>query len=678
MADKMELSDLNGVGEVIKANLKSIGIDTISDLLNYYPRRYDDYSKLSSINQIKPGQVSIRGKVSSVVGRYVRRGMHITEAVLTDKTGSVRLVWFNQPYRPNSIKQESEYFVSGLFQLSRQRMSVLNPSLELVSDFPINTARIIPVYPQSKKIKSTQLRKLIKSTFEIVKDIPEYIPNNTRAKYGLLETRQALFQLHFPNSQKELTDAKYTLGFFELFELILANQVSKNEIGKVKSIPVGFDKSIAKRFVESLKFHLTDDQRIAIWQIYQDIDSEVAMNRLLEGDVGSGKTVVAAMASAMAVYRGYQVFVLAPTEILARQHANTFTDLLEPLQMDKTVTLLVGSMNKKQKNNAYQVIKSGLSKLVIGTHAILQEALDVHSLGLIIVDEQHRFGVEQRKALLKKAGHMPHMLSMTATPIPRSLALTVYGDLEISVLKNKPGNRKPVETISVIQNERNKVYKRLNKNIENHEQIFVVCPLIDESEVIKARSVNEVFNDLSNGAFIGKKVVLLHGRLSSEEKQKIMQGFIDGKIDVLVSTTVIEVGVDVPNATIMCIESPERFGLAQIHQLRGRIGRGEKSGTCYLMLSDNENPSRRLRAVLSSNDGFKLAELDLELRGPGAIYGKSQHGELDLRMANLTDTILIKNARQAAMELLAKDPNLLQYKGLKERIEKLQKITHLN
>ncbi len=299
-------------------------------------------------------------------------------------------------------------------------------------------------------------------------------------------------------------------------------------------------------------------------------------------------------------------------------------------------------------------------------------------LGLIIVDEQHRFGVEQRKVLLKKAGHMPHMLSMTATPIPRSLALTVYGDLDISIIKTKPINRKPIVTLMVLQNERTKIYESLKTNIENNEQIFVVCPIIDDSEVIKARSVNEVYNDLANNIFTNNKVTLLHGRLSSDEKQKIMQDFVAGKIDVLVSTTVIEVGVDVPNATIMCIESPERFGLAQIHQLRGRIGRGDKSGTCYLMLNSNENPSRRLRAVLSSNDGFKLAELDLELRGPGAIYGKSQHGELDLRMVNLTDTNLIKNARKAALDLLDDDPNLLQYSGLRKRIEKLQKITHLN
>lgn len=678
MSKTKNLSDLSGVGPVVEKNLGAVGINTIDDLLNYYPRRYDDFSNLTLINEIKPGQVSIKGKISNGVGRYVRRGMHITEAVLTDKSGSVRLIWFNQPYRANSIKNGSEYFVSGLFQLSRQKMSIMNPSLELVSDFPINTARILPIYSQSKSIKSPQLRKLIKLAFDKVDSISEYIPGETKTKYGLMNLREALFQIHFPSSDTELSKAKNTLGFLELFELILASQISKSDVGKVKSVKISFDETIAKRFTKSLKFKLTDDQRIASWQIFKDIDNDKAMNRLLEGDVGSGKTVVATMAAVMTIHNNSQVMILAPTEILARQHAQTFVELLKPLKMDKYVTLLVGSMKKRQKEIAYQSVKSGKSKLLIGTHAILQEALDVHSLGLIIVDEQHRFGVEQRRTLLKKAGHMPHMLSMTATPIPRSLALTVYGDLEISLLKHKPKNRKPVTTNIIIQNERTKVYEKLKSNLDNNEQVFVVCPLIEESDFINARSVTEIYNDLSKNIFTGYKVALLHGRLSSEEKQQIMDDFIVGKTDVLVSTTVIEVGVDVPNATVMCIESPERFGLAQIHQLRGRIGRGDKAGECYLFLTDNENPSRRLRALMSSNDGFRLAELDLEIRGPGAIYGKTQHGVLDLRMAKLTDTKLIKDVREAVKDLLAKDPNLLQYRGLKKRIEKLQKITHLN
>ncbi|HMS23460.1 MAG TPA: ATP-dependent DNA helicase RecG [Candidatus Saccharibacteria bacterium] len=678
MLTTKRLSDLSGVGPVVENNLRTIGIKTIEDLLNYYPRRYDDYSNLIPISEINPGQVSIKGRISNSVGRYVRRGMHITEAVLTDKTGSVRLVWFNQPYRANSLKNGSNYFVSGLFQLSRQRMSIINPSLELVSDFPINTARILPVYPQSRTIKSPQLRKLIKLAFDYVDTIPEYIPKEAKSKYGLISLRQALFQLHFPKSEAELSTAKNTLGFIELFELILASQVSKSDLGKLKSVKIGFDENVAKKFTSALNFDLTDDQRIAVWQIFKDIDSDIAMNRLLEGDVGSGKTVVSAMAAAMTISNNFQVLMLAPTEILARQHAQTMMDLLKPLKMDNYVSLLVGSMNKRQKENAYRSIKSGKSKILIGTHAILQEAMDVHSLGLIIVDEQHRFGVEQRKALLKKAGHMPHMLSMTATPIPRSLALTVYGDLEISLLKNKPKNRKPVTTDIVIQNERTKVYESLKFNLDNNEQIFVVCPLIEESDSINARSVNEIFNDLSKKIFKNYKVSLLHGRLSNDEKQQIMEKYIAGKVDVLVSTTVIEVGVDVANATVMCVESPERFGLAQIHQLRGRIGRGEKPGKCFLMLNGNDSPSRRLSALMSSNDGFKLAELDLELRGPGAIYGNTQHGLLDLRMAKLTDTKLIKNVRDAVGDVLVKDPNLLQYIGLKKRIEKLQKITHLN
>jgi ATP-dependent DNA helicase RecG len=402
------------------------------------------------------------------------------------------------------------------------------------------------------------------------------------------------------------------------------------------------------------------------------------MNRLLEGDVGSGKTVVAAMASAMVAVKGMQVFILAPTEILARQHSETFSQLLEPLELADTVSLLVGSMKPAQKKVAYESIADGRTKIIIGTHALLQEKLDAHTLGLIIIDEQHRFGVDQRRTLLEKAGHMPHMLSMTATPIPRSLALTVYGDLDVSILKNKPKNRKPVVTELVIQNERTKAYLSLNERLKKKEQIFVVCPLIEKNEFNTNRSVDKVFKELNEDIYSNFKVGYVHGRMKSDEKQTIMQQFTDGKIDVLVSTTVIEVGVDVPNATVMVVESPERFGLAQVHQLRGRVGRGNIGGLCLLMMSDNNQPTRRLKALEQSNDGFALSELDLKIRGPGAIYGTSQHGILDLRMVDFSDTTLIKRARDSAKQLFDNDPNLLQYPQLKQRIEKLQKITHLN
>ncbi len=677
MDKEITLDEVQGIGPAAVRGLKSVGITSLEDLLTYYPKRYEDYSKLLQINEIKPGQVSIKGKISNIVGRYVRRGMHITEAVLNDKTGSVRLVWFNQPYRASSIKVSSEYFVSGKFQLSRQRLSIINPTIELVSDFPLNTARIIPVYPQNKLIKSSQIRKFIKNALVYSTNIEDIIPPNIIKKYDILPKKQAVRLIHFPSTVQELDKATYSLGFSELFELILANIINRKELNRANSVQIKFDEKLAKNFVSNLAYKLTDDQRIVTWQILRDLDNKHAMNRLLEGDVGSGKTVVSAMAVAMTISQDYQVFILAPTEVLARQHANTYSDLLKPLGLDHYVTLLVGSMNKKQKTIAYQNIESSKSKVIIGTHAILQESLNVDELGLIIVDEQHRFGVDQRKKLLKKSGHMVHMLSMSATPIPRSLALTVFGDLDISRIKTMPKSRKKVSTNLVVQNERTTIYKGLISNLSQGEQMFVVCPLIDNSDFISARSANVVFDELAS-LYKDYKVALLHGRLSSIEKRNIMQDFVDNRINVLVSTTVIEVGVDVPNATIMCVESPERFGLAQIHQLRGRIGRGEKPGYCFLMQTDNDPPSKRLRAIKSSNDGFRLAEFDLKIRGPGAIYGKTQHGILDLKMVDLSNQSLINSARRAAKELLNNDPEMLQYDGLRKRIEKLQKVTHLN
>lgn len=677
MDKEITLDEVQGIGPAAVRGLKSVGITSLEDLLTYYPKRYEDYSKLLQINEIKPGQVSIKGKISNIVGRYVRRGMHITEAVLNDKTGSVRLVWFNQPYRASSIKVSSEYFVSGKFQLSRQRLSIINPTIELVSDFPLNTARIIPVYPQNKLIKSSQIRKFIKNALVYSANIEDLIPPNIIKKYDILPKKQAVRLIHFPSTVQELDKATYSLGFSELFELILANIINRKELNRANSVQIKFDEKLAKNFVSNLAYKLTDDQRIVSWQILRDLDNKHAMNRLLEGDVGSGKTVVSAMAVAMTISQDYQVFILAPTEVLARQHANTYSDLLKPLGLDHYVTLLVGSMNKKQKTIAYQNIERSKSKVIIGTHAILQESLNVDELGLIIVDEQHRFGVDQRRKLLKKSGHMVHMLSMSATPIPRSLALTVFGDLDISRIKTMPKSRKKVSTNLVVQNERTTIYKGLISNLSQGEQMFVVCPLIDKSDYISARSANVVFDELAS-LYKDYKVALLHGRLSSIEKRNIMQDFVDNRINVLVSTTVIEVGVDVPNATIMCVESPERFGLAQIHQLRGRIGRGEKPGYCFLMQTDNDPPSKRLRAIKSSNDGFRLAEFDLKIRGPGAIYGKTQHGILDLKMVDLSNQSLINSARRAAKELLNNDPEMLQYDGLRKRIEKLQKVTHLN
>ena len=669
---------LKGVGPTVHKLFSRLGLQTIGQLADYYPRAYEDYSQVIPINQLRPGGVTIRATVKQATGRYVRRGMHITEAVATDATGSVRIVWFNQPYRAASLRHSQEYFISGVFELSHQHFAIMNPSIELVTEFPVNTARIIPVYRETKGLTSRQIRQSLKQTLSYIRTLPETLPMWLLKEQGLMSFRESIEQIHFPESAKKLADARERLGFEEVFRLSLASLMNKYEIMTERAPAVIFDEQVAKAFVAHLPFQLTTAQRKTIWQIYLDMQRSQPMNRLVEGDVGSGKTVVAAMAAVMALRQGYQVALMAPTEILARQHAETLVRLLAPLGLDSVVGLLVGSMNAPQKRKARETIAAGKMRFIAGTHALIQESVDMHALELIIIDEQHRFGVEQRKTLIAKAGHMPHVLNLTATPIPRSLALTLYGELDISVLDTKPAGRQPVTTEICAPTSRIDVYARITKELEAGRQMFVVCPLITESSVSDAASAEKIYETLSKKYFKQFRVGLLHGKMKADEKNDVMRDFLDHTIDILVSTTVIEVGVDVPNASVMMIEDADRFGLAQIHQLRGRIGRGGHAGYCYLMMSDSRPPSPRLRALERTNDGFKLAELDLELRGPGAIYGTLQHGQLDLRIAKLTDTKLIARARKAAQEFIDRNEGLAEYPELAEHVKRLRAVTNLN
>jgi len=493
----------------------------------------------------------------------------------------------------------------------------------------------------------------------------------------LISRSRAIKLKHFPNNSKDLIDADERLGFEELFEIILASQYARRDINQTGGIKIDFDAELAKAFTQGLPFTLTDGQKKAIWQSYIDIGSGKLMNRLIEGDVGSGKTVVATMIAVMVMSKGYQVALLAPTEILAQQHASTIRDLLKPLGQEDQVVALTGSLSATKKNHIREDIKQSKKLFVVGTHALIQDSVDIKRLALVIVDEQHRFGVEQRQKLLSKVGHMPHMLSLTATPIPRSLALTIFGELDISILSQKPKNRLPIITELMKPTDRQKAYKDVTRQLESGRQVFVVCPLINESDVLQAKSVENTFSEIEQ-IFKEYKVDLLHGRMKADDKQRVMEEFTKGKTHILVSTTVIEVGVDIPNATVMLIEAPERFGLAQLHQLRGRVGRSSHQGYCHLMLSDSNSVSRRLRAIESTNDGFKLAELDLEIRGAGSLYGTSQHGELDLKIADFTDTKLIARAQKSAKVFMQNDENLLKYPYIKKRIHELQSVVHLN
>ena len=678
MTEENLIEEIKGVGTGLKIKFNRLGIYSAADLISYFPRRYEDYSHITSIADIRPGMVSIEAKIKQVSSRYARRGISVTEAVASDSSGSVRLIWFNQPYRKASIIKDADYFISGKFELSHQRLSIINPSVEMANSFPVNTARILPIYRETKGLHSLQIRKIIRELMPLIRNMPEILPLSVIKKNNLMGYHEAIEKIHFPSSASDIEKAETRLGFNEVFELMLASLLNKQENEHEKSLSIPFRQTLARNFVKNLPFKLTDSQRIVVWRIYQDLQGTQPMNRLVEGDVGSGKTVVAAMAAIMAIKQDFQVAFMAPTEILARQHADTIYRFLQPLGLNDTVGLLVGGMPTVAKTKARKAIATGKMKMIIGTQTLIQESINMDRLGLIIIDEQHRFGVEQRKALMAKAGHMPHVLSLTATPIPRSLALVVYGELDISILSQKPVGRKAVITKIFSDSGRVQAYRMLDKQIEEGNQAFIVCPLITENDFDLSQSAEKVYDRLSHHEFKHRKLGLLHGRMASAQKTKVLEDFLNRKIDILIATTVVEVGIDIQNANCILIESAERFGLAQIHQLRGRVGRAGQQAYCFLVTSDNNPPSRRLTTLETVNDGFRLAEIDLKLRGPGAVYGVAQHGQLDLRFAELSDHKLIAAASESAGEFIKSGENLLKYGVLAEHVGKLRAVTNLN
>lgn len=671
-----DVQRIKGVGPETAKKLAKLGVEKIYDLLTFWPRRYDDYSEILLIKDIEPGSVTVKARIESIKTKRVRRGMHITEAVIRDESSAIRVVWFNQPYREKYFKANQEYYFSGLYDFSFNRYVLQNPTVEEDKEFTTNTARIVPIYPQTKGLDSREIRKALTEVMSMFQELPETLPNWIIKKYKFISYAEAALQLHWPENKSQLELAQERIGFEEVFAYVLAGQINKTQNDADVSLRIEFNKKLATQYTAALPFELTPEQKIAAWDILQDINKETPMNRLLEGDVGAGKTVVAAFAAYIAAKQGVQTALMAPTELLARQHAATLADLLEPLEIK--VGLLTSAVKGKPKMGLKEQLKNGGVDIAVGTHALLQESVEFKRLGLIVVDEQHRFGVKQRQKLVDKGYKIPHILSMTATPIPRSLALTVYGELDISIISAKPRNRLPIQTAIWSPNSRAQLYQIIEDEIKQGRQVFVVCPLIDDSEGSESKSVKEEVKRLSVNEFKKRRIGTLHGKMKDEEKAEIMQQFANHELDILVSTTVIEVGIDIPNASVMLIEGADGFGLAQLHQLRGRVGRGEHQGYCYLMPSGSQKPSKRLRAMETTNDGFKLAEMDLELRGPGAIYGSKQHGSLDLKIANINDLSLIKKAKDSAVNFLKKNENLEQYTILKERVQKSLSLTYLN
>ena len=677
----LSIENAKGVGPKTAEVLGKAGIKTLRDLFYTLPRAYENYQAPTKIRDIKPGKVVIKGKISDINTRYTRRrNFTVTEAVVSDNTDSVRVVWFNQPYRAKQFIEGKEYYFSGEFNLSHGRYQLSSPSATLATEVDQDET-FRPIYVAHHNIKSLNFKRIISNLRPEFATIPDLLPTENAPAFVKTHARaEALFNVHFPTDQTNVDDGRRYLAYEELFELILAANLNRNENQKLKSIPLPFSAAKTKAFVENLPFKLTNAQRRATWEILQDLEKPTPMNRLLQGDVGSGKTVVAAIAAAQAAQNGHQTALLAPTAILATQHAEKLQSLLSPFGI--SVALLTGATKNKPELKKH--ILNGDVDLVVGTHAIITDDTEFKSLALCIIDEQHRFGVNQRQKLVLKSpkGAAPHLLSMTATPIPRSLQLTIFGDLDVSILNELPKGRQPIETQIISEvNLALDLYPIISATYHQKHQVYWICKAIDDNPSTETASVKKQTLKLKQ-IFSDAKIEFLHGRMKPAEKDEVMSRFAAGEIDILVSTTVVEVGVDVPNASIIVIQDAEQYGLAQLHQLRGRVGRGPIKSYCYL-LSDNENgPSRRLKELEKSNDGFYLAEIDLKLRGPGEIYGQLQHGALDLRIASLTDTYLIalaqKQAKSFARSISQNPEIMLKYPELASGIQKYQQLTTLN
>ncbi len=664
----------------------TLGIKTAEDLMFHIPFRYEDFSHVVPAAHLKIGEeATLRVQVLIVQNRRARTGRTLTEGLFRDASGSVKVIWFNQPYIAKLFHHGEWVYLAGTLEDNDFGVHMVNPIFERISENEetLHTARLVPIYHTTAELTNRSLRRLVGLVMPSVKQIIEWLPDDIRSHHKLLSLPAALATAHFPDTPDDALRARHRLAFDELFYAGLISCHARYELDTAQAPPIPFNESLTKKFVASLPFLLTESQRRAAWDILRDLEKTRPMNRLLEGDVGSGKTVVAALAILNATRGGYTTLYLAPTELLAMQHHRTLSKLFEKISI-KTALLTrtnhVLGEKEVARRDMESAIREGTTDLVIGTHALLAGNIQPTRVGLLIIDEQHRFGVLQRKKLRTggATSEIPHLLSMTATPIPRTLALTIYGDLDISMITELPKNREPITTTLVPPDARRMTYQHIHEEITRGRQCFVVCPLIEESDKLGVRAATSVYDDLRQNIFLSLKIGLVHGKLKSNEKNAVMDAFNRGDIQILVATAVIEVGIDVPNASIMIIEGAERFGLAQLHQFRGRIGRGPHASHCYLFTSAGSDGAReRLAFFARTRNGFALAEKDLELRGPGALFGHEQSGFPAFRVADFHDRELIEKTHAEAQKLLTEDPLLANHPLVKEHLEGFTKEVHL-
>jgi ATP-dependent DNA helicase RecG len=692
------IEELSNIGPQHQKRLKKLGIKTIQDLIFHFPYRYEDFSNIIPVSEIKVGAInSIQGKILKIENKRTwKKRMILTEAIIQDKTEPIKVIWFNQPYLINTLKPGDFVSLAGKITSRQNKIYLSNPSYEKITQTEqlTHTGRIVPIYPETEKLSSKWLRSIIKPLLKKIKNnIPDSLPEKIIKTHNLLSFQKAIWQIHFPDSLTLAERAKQRFQFEELFLIMLLVFKKRQKISKEKAMAIPLNLEIIKSFINTLPFKLTDSQKKSAWQILKDLEKTKPMNRLLEGDVGSGKTIVAIINILNVIKAGYQVALMAPTEILAKQHFKTIEKMLKNFNIK--IGFLTGKESKFQNRKILRKkllakIKNKEVDLLIGTHALIQSSnksdkeIKFNNLALVVLDEQHRFGVAQRAKLIQEQKFIPHFLSMTATPIPRTLSLTIYGDLDLSLITEMPKDRKKIITKIIPPQNRQEAYNFIREEVKKGRQVFVICPRIESvnnKNIVswaEVKAVKEEYEKLSKNIFPDLKVKMLHGKMNSEEKEEIMKKMKNKKIDVLVSTSVIEVGIDIPNTTIMMIEGAERFGLAQLHQFRGRVGRSEHQSFCLLFTdSPAINTNQRLKALITSENGFELAEKDLQIRGPGDFIGNRQSGIPDLVMNSLKDISLVEKTKKAVKEILIEDSELRKHPLLQKKIQELEKKIHL-